>query len=135
MPPAATYVATRSVGNLLYVSGHGPIRGGAVIHRGKVGRDLDVEAGQAAAELTMLNVLAAAKAELGDLDRITGFVKLLVLVNATEDFEQHPAVADGASKLIHLLYGPSAVHARSAIGVASLPFSIATEIEAILEFA
>jgi enamine deaminase RidA (YjgF/YER057c/UK114 family) len=131
-PPAASYVAVRIDGNIAYVSGHGPMRDGKVAFPGKVGRDLDVETGRQSAELTMLNVLASLQQELGELSRVTGFLKLLVLVNATEDFDKQHLVADGASDLIHRVFGADSVHARSAIGVASLPFGISTEIEAVV---
>ncbi len=131
-PPAANYLATRRDGDLLYVSGHGPMRGGRAVYTGKVGRDLDLATARESAELTMLSILATLKAELGELSRVRGFLRLLVLVNATEEFQQHPQVADGASSLIAALYGDAGRHARSAIGVASLPLSIATEIEAVV---
>lgn len=131
-PPAAAYVPVRIDGSIAYVSGHGPMRDGGVVFPGKVGSDLSVEQGYESAQLTMLNVLASLKAELGELSRISAFLKLLVLINATEDFTQQPVIADGASDLILAVFGPSNVHARSAIGVASLPFRISTEIEAVV---
>ena len=130
--PAASYVAARVEGSLAYVSGQGPMRDGIAAYTGRLGDDLSVEDGKKSAELTMLNVLAALKAELGDLARIDGFVKLLVLVKATPEFDEHYLVANGASDLIMHVFGPSGAHARSAIGVVSLPFSISTEIEAIV---
>lgn len=132
-PPAAAYTAVRVAGGVAYVSGHGPMREGKVAFPGKLGRDLDADEGYQSARLTCLNLLASLKAELGELSRITGFLKLLVLVNATEDFEHQPMVADGASDLILELFGSEALHARSAIGVASLPFRISTEIEAVVQ--
>jgi len=131
-PPAAAYVSVRVDGNIAYVAGHGPMRDGKVEYPGRIGADLSVEEGAKAAELTMLNVLASLKAELGELSRVTGFLKLLVLVKATEDFQVHHLVANGASELVLKLYGPDSVHARSAIGVYSLPFGIPTEIEAVV---
>jgi enamine deaminase RidA (YjgF/YER057c/UK114 family) len=131
-PPAASYVAVRIEGSLAYVSGQGPMRDGAPAYTGRLGDDLSVDDGKKSAELTMLNVLAALKAELGDLGRIRGFVKLLVLVKATPEFTEHYLVANGASDLILKAFGPGSVHARSAIGVISLPFAISTEIEAIV---
>jgi enamine deaminase RidA (YjgF/YER057c/UK114 family) len=131
-PPAAAYVPFRVHQGIGYVAGHGPMRDGTAAYTGKLGRDVDVPTGQKAAELTALNLLASVKAELGELSRVTGFLKLLVLVNATEDFAVPHQVADGASNLIHELFGPGSVHARSAIGVASLPFGISTEIEAVI---
>ena len=133
-PPAADYVSCRLAGNLIYVSGHGPMRDGKAVYTGKVGAELDIETGAKSAELTMLGVLASIKAEIGELSRITGWLKLSVFVNATADFNMHHLVADGASKLLGALWGPNAKHARFAVGMMSLPWSIATEIEAIAEF-
>jgi enamine deaminase RidA (YjgF/YER057c/UK114 family) len=131
-PPAASYRPVRVHGDIAYVSGHGPMRGGAAAYRGKLGGSVDIETGKLSARLTALNVLASVKEEVGELSRVTGFLKLLVLVNATPDFEFPHKVADGASDLLFALYGPSSRHARSAIGVATLPMGITTEIEAIL---
>jgi len=133
--PAADYVQCRAAGGLLYISGHGPMRDGRAVFTGKVGADLDVAAGAASAELTMLNILASIKDALGSPDRISGFVRLSVFVNATSEFNQHHLVADGASRLVTKLYGSTVAHARYAIGLTSLPFDIATEIEAIAELA
>jgi enamine deaminase RidA (YjgF/YER057c/UK114 family) len=133
-PPAASYRSVRVHGDIAYVSGHGPMLNGAAVYQGKLGADVDVETGKLSARLTALNILASVKEELGELSRVTGFLKLLVLVNATTDFEFPHRVADGASDLLFALYGPSSAHARSAIGVATLPMGIATEIEAILTF-
>lgn len=131
-PPAAAYVPARREGDLMFVSGHGPMRDGKVVYPGKLGRDLDVATGQRSAELTMLNILASLKAELGSLDRIRGFLKLLVFVHCVETFAEHHLVADGASQLVAALFPDQAPHARSAVGMMSLPFGISTEIEAIV---
>src|SRR3984957_6091864 len=131
-PPAASYRSVRVHGDIAYVSGHGPMRDGAPFYQGKLGADVGIETGKLSARLTALNILASVKEELGDLSRVTGFLKLLVLVNATPDFAFPHQVADGASDLFLALYGPSAQHARSAIGVATLPMGISTEIEAVL---
>lgn len=131
-PPAASYRPVRVHGDVAYVSGHGPMRNGAAVYRGKLGDGVDIETGKLSARLTALNVLASVKEEVGELSRVAGFLKLLVLVNATPDFEFPHQVADGASDLLFALYGPSSEHARSAIGVATLPMGITTEIEAIL---
>ncbi len=130
-PPAADYVACRQHGDLLYVSGHGPMRDGKAVYTGKVGDGVDIDTGAAAAELTMLNCLASMKASIGELSRVTGFVKLSVFVNAAPDFDRHFLVADGASKLLTRLFGPDAAHARYAVGMSSLPMNITTEVEAI----
>lgn len=131
-PPAAAYVPVRVHDGVGYVSGHGPMRDGKPAYAGKLGAEVDIVTGAKAAELTALNILASLKAELGELSRVTGFLKLLVLVNATPDFQLPHQVADGASNLIHEVFGAGSVHARSAIGVASLPFGISTEIEAVI---
>jgi len=129
--PAANYATVRIVGDLAYTSGHGPLRDGVPLVTGKLGRDVTVEQGRESAGLTVLSLLASLKSALGELDRVEEVVKLLVLVNATEDFAEHHLVADGASDLLAALFGDSGVHARSAIGAISLPFGIATEVEAI----
>jgi len=135
-PPeaVANYVGLVKVGKLAFVSGHGPIENGELVYRGKLGRDMDVETGKKAAQLTMLNLLATLKAELGELDRIERVVKLLVLVNSAPDFAEQPFVANGASDLLVEIFGPErGRHARSAIGVGALPFGISVEIEGIFE--
>jgi enamine deaminase RidA (YjgF/YER057c/UK114 family) len=133
-PPRAAFAKTARSGSLLFVSGHGPFRGGRVAYAGKLGREFDVAQGQAAAELVMLNVFATLADALGSLDRVRRFVKLLVFVNAVPDFVETPYVADGASDLIANVFGPEQVpHARSAIGVAALPFGEAVQIELVAE--
>jgi enamine deaminase RidA (YjgF/YER057c/UK114 family) len=131
--PAANYVGAVLSGHLLFVAGHGPIRDGNIAYAGKVGKDLSVEQGYEAARLVALNCLASAKAALGDLDRIKRVVKLLGMVNCTEDFGDQPKVINGASDLLVQLFGDAGRHARSAVGMQALPFGIAVEIEMILE--
>ena len=122
------------VGELVFVSGHGPYRDGEFLYRGKLGRDLDVAAGQASAQLVMLNLLASLKAEIGELDRVRRVVKLLVMVNSDPEFGEQPAVANGASDLLVEIFGPErAKHARSAVGMGALPFGISVEIEGIFQ--
>lgn len=130
-PPAASYRSVRVHGDTAYVAGHGPMLAGRPEYQGKLGADVDIDTGRLSAQLTALNILASLKQELGELSVVSGVLKLLVLVNSTPDFDRHFAVADGASDLLLTVFGPEAVHARSAIGVASLPFNIATEIEAV----
>lgn len=129
--PAAAYVAVRIVDDMAYVSGHGPLRDGKPVFVGKVGRDYSVAEAKESAALTMLSSLSSLKVAIGELSLVTDVVKLLVLVNSTEDFREHHLVADGASEILTQLFGEPGAHARSAIGVASLPFGITTEIEAI----
>jgi enamine deaminase RidA (YjgF/YER057c/UK114 family) len=133
--PAANYVGAVQTGNLLFVSGHGPTQDGRFTSIGKIGKDLSVEDGYAAARLVALNCLASAKSVIGDLDRITRVVKILGMVNCTEDFGDQPKVINGASDLLVQLYGDSGRHARSAVGMQALPFGIAVEIEMIFEVA
>ncbi len=131
--PVANYVRTVRTGNLLFVSGHGPSRDGTMQYIGKVGRDLTVEEGYQAAQLVALNCLASVKDALGDLDRVRRVVKLLGMVNCAPDFTQQPQVINGASDLLVDLYGDAGRHARSAVGMGSLPQNMAVEIEMILE--
>jgi enamine deaminase RidA (YjgF/YER057c/UK114 family) len=123
----------RVTGGLAYVSGHGPIDGTEVLMQGKVGANVNLENGYEAGRLTGLSILASLKAELGDLDRVTGWVKALGLVNCSPGFNVTPAVINGFSDLILELWGDAGRHARSAIGVAELPFEIPVEVEAIAE--
>jgi enamine deaminase RidA (YjgF/YER057c/UK114 family) len=115
------------------VSGHGPLDGSEVLMQGKVGSDLTVEEGYEAARLTALSIFASLKAELGSLDRVTGWVKALGLVNCAPGFSATPPVINGFSDLVVELWGNAGRHARSAIGAAELPFDIPVEVEAIVE--
>lgn len=131
--PVANYVRTVRTGNLLFVSGHGPYHDGQLQYIGKVGQDLTVEEGYQAAQLVALNCLASVREALGDLDRVVRVVKLLGMVNCPPEFGQQPQVINGASDLLVDLYGDAGRHARSAVGMGSLPGGIAVEIEMILE--
>jgi len=131
-PPAGNYVGAVRVGNLLFVSGHGPRSQGQYI-TGKVGRDLNTEQAYEAAKMVMLNCLASVKREVGDLDRVRRVVKLLGMVSCTEDFTEHPKVINGGSDLLVALYGDQGQHARSAVGMQQLPMNIPVEIEMIVE--
>jgi enamine deaminase RidA (YjgF/YER057c/UK114 family) len=123
----------RLSGDRAYVSGHGPLDGSEVLVQGKLGRDLTVEQGYEAARLTALSILASLKAELGDLGRVSRWVKALGLVNCAPGFSATPPVVNGFSDLILVLWGDAGRHARSAIGAAELPFDMPVEIEAIVE--
>ena len=124
----------RVSGGQAYVSGHVPMDGDEVLVRGRVGGELDVEAGYAAARLTALSIFASLERELGDLDRVTRWVKALGLVQCAEGFDRPPAVINGFTDLVIELWGPEAgSHARSAFGAAQLPFDVPVEVEAIVE--
>lgn len=130
--PIATYTMLSQVGELVYLSGHGPWRDGELRYKGTLGRDIDIETGQRAAELVMLNVLATLKHHVGDLSNIRRVVRILVLVASTPEFTLHHKVANGASDLLVEVLGPEVgTHARSAVGVPSLPAGISVEIEGI----
>jgi enamine deaminase RidA (YjgF/YER057c/UK114 family) len=132
-PPMANYVRAVRTGNLVFVAGHGPSRGGTLHYQGKLGADLDVATGYEAARLVMLNCLASLKEEIGELDRVTRIVKMLGMVNSAPDFGQQPEVINGASDLLTELFGERGRHARSAVGMAALPRGISVEIEMIVE--
>ncbi len=125
--PIANYVKWRQVGNLLYLAGTGP-----KVY-GKVGADLTQQQGYEAARATGLEVIAVLKAATGDLSRIKQFVKVLGMVNCTPDFTAQPAVINGFSDLMVEVFGEKGKHARSAVGMGSLPNNMAVEIEVIVE--
>jgi enamine deaminase RidA (YjgF/YER057c/UK114 family) len=120
-------------GKQAYVSGHGPLDGSEVLVQGKVGLEVSPEQAYLAARQTCLSVLASLRQELGDLDRVTGWVKLLGLVNCAPGFSATPGIVNGFSDLVLELWGEAGRHARSAIGVAELPFDMPVEVEAIVE--
>ena len=125
-----TFVRT---GSLIFISGQGPREADGSMHQGKVGRDVAPADAYRHAQLTGLNVLSVLADAVGDLGRVSQVVKLLGLVNATDDFTGHPDVINGCSDLFTRVFGEIGQHARSAIGVASLPNNITVEIEAIFE--
>ena len=131
--PVATYVTAARQGNLLYVSGHGPLRADGTLHLGRLGADLSVPAGQAAARQTGLAILATVRSHLGSLDKVVRLVKVLGMVNSTADFTEHPKVINGFSDLMVEVFGEPGKGARSAVGMGSLPGNIAVEVEAIFE--
>lgn len=138
LPPApkamGVYKPVLLVGNMAYVSGHGPLKSDGSLMTGRVGADLDLAAGKAAARQTGLAILASLRASLGSLDRVQRLVKVLGMVNATLEFTEHPKVINGCSELFAEVFGADlGVGARSAVGMASLPGNIAVEIEAIFE--
>jgi enamine deaminase RidA (YjgF/YER057c/UK114 family) len=138
LPPApprgGVYKPVVIVGNIAYVSGHGPYLGDGEYLLGRVGDNLDLEGGKAAARQTALALLATLKSELGSLDRVKRVVKLLGMVNSMPDFPDHPKVINGCSELFGQIWGEeNGIGARSAVGMGSLPGNIAVEIEGIFE--
>ncbi len=131
--PLANYVTHAEAGTMLYLSGQGPRDAQGQMARGKVGRDLDIAQAYEQARLTGLNLLAVMHGALGDLRRVRRIVKLLGMVNAVPEFEDHPKVINGCSDLFIAVFGDVGRHARSAVGMASLPGGIPVEIEVILE--
>ena len=132
--PIANYVPAIRTGNLLFVAGLGPAaRPDGTTPNGKVGKDLTQEEGYEAARLVGVNLLARLKSSLGDLDRVSRIVKLLSMVNCAPEFTQQPAVANGCSDLLVEVFGERGRHARSAVGMSSLPNDIPVEIEMVVE--
>jgi enamine deaminase RidA (YjgF/YER057c/UK114 family) len=122
----------RTHGDLAYISGHGPFDGDRVLVTGRVGAEVDVEQAYEAARATGLSMLASLQQELGDLDRVTAWIKALGFVNCAEGFNAMPAVMNGFSDLILALWGDAGRHARSAIGAGELPFGMPVEVEAVV---
>lgn len=132
--PAGVYKPIVVVGNMAYLSGHGPLKTDGSMMTGRVGSEVDQQAGYDAARQTGLALLATLKAGLGSLDRVKRVIKTLGMVNATPDFQNHPAVINGCSELFASVFGEeNGVGARSAIGMGSLPGNISVEIEVIFE--
>jgi len=131
--PMANYVNAVRTGNLLYLAGKGPGLPGKPLPTGKVGRDLTVEQAYGHARETGLSLIAVMKAELGDLDRVKRIVKVLGMVNAIPEFGNQPEVINGCSDLFVEVFGDRGRHARSAVGMGSLPRGIPVEIEVIVE--
>lgn len=131
--PVANYVKVVRVGNMLYLSGHGPDKAGGGFVIGKVGSDLTLEQAKDAARLVGISLLSTIKAEVKDLNKVKRIVKVLGMVNAIPTFEQQPQVINGCSDLMVEVFGENGKHARSSVGVASLPSNIPVEIEMIVE--
>jgi enamine deaminase RidA (YjgF/YER057c/UK114 family) len=133
--PVASYVPAVRTGNLVYLAGQGPLAGGRPTVTGKVGAELTEEEGNKAARATILNSLAALRAEIGSLDRVRRIVKLVGWVNSAPGFTRQPWVINGASDLLVEIFGDAGRHARSAVGANELPLNIPVEIEIIVEVA
>ncbi len=131
--PVATYLTAVRYNDLLYVSGHGPLRDDGTMHTGRLGDDLDVTAGQAAAKQVGLAILATVRSHLGTLDRVVRLIKVLGMVNSTPEFGEQPKVINGFSDLMVDVFGEAGKGARSAVGMGALPGNIAVEIEAIFQ--
>jgi enamine deaminase RidA (YjgF/YER057c/UK114 family) len=132
-PPVATYVNAVRTGNLLFLSGKGPTAADGTQHTGKVGRHVTTAEAYQHARLTGLNLIAVMQAELGDLDKVRRIVKVLGMVNGAPEFTEQPKVINGCSDLFVEVFGEKGRHARSAVGMGSLPNDITVEIECIVE--
>ena len=133
--PVAAYVPCVRTGSLVYVSGQVPVLDGKPSHLGHLGDNVDLEDGRAAARTCAVNVLAALKAELGELSRVRRVVKVTGFVASTGGFTDHPKVVNAASELFGDVFGDAGRHARAAVGVAALPLGVPVEVEAIVEVA
>ncbi|MCB1431164.1 MAG: RidA family protein [Alphaproteobacteria bacterium] len=132
--PVANYVPWVRTGNLVFISGQGPMADGKLVYTGILGDGVSVEDGVKSAKLCAINVIAQLRDALdGDLDRVKRIVKLLGFVNASPSFTEHPKVINGASDMMVDVFGEKGRHARSAVGSPSLPFAISVEVEAIVE--
>ena len=133
-PPVGSYVATKIVGNLLYISGQISISENGELIKGKVGKDLSVDDGYKAAERCGLSIISQAKVACnGDLSKIKSCVKLTGFVNSTDNFTDQPKVINGASDLIASIFGDAGMHTRAAVSTNSLPLGVSVEIDAIFE--
>jgi enamine deaminase RidA (YjgF/YER057c/UK114 family) len=131
--PAGNYIGAITYGKLVYLAGHGPSDADGKYRKGKVPSEVSLDEAYDAARMVALNMLATLKNEIGDLDRVRRFIKVLGMVNAEPDFEQQPKVINGFSDLMVEIFGDSGRCPRSAVGLGSLPFQIPVEIEAIVE--
>jgi enamine deaminase RidA (YjgF/YER057c/UK114 family) len=131
--PVAKYVPAKTVGNLVYTSGNDCRIKGILMYEGKVGSDLTIEQGAAAARQVAINLISVLKDHLGDLDRVKQVVKMLAFVNSAPGFVEQPYVINGASELLEQVFGDKGLHARSAISSNELPFNTPVEIELIVE--
>ena len=132
--PLAAYVPGVVSGKMVYTSGQLPMASGSLAYKGRLGEDASVEEGYAAARQCAVNCLGVLKSLLGDLDRVTRVVKVVGFVNSSADFEGQPKVLNGASELLQTAFGDAGVHARSAVGVSSLPLGAMCEVEIAVEF-
>lgn len=131
--PIANYVKAVRTGNLVFLSGHGPVKADGTYVTGKVGKERTIEQGYEAAKLTAIGLLSTLKAEIGDFNKVKRVVKVLGMVNCPADFTDHPKVINGCSDLLVAVFGDKGKHARSAVGMNSLPMDTSVEIEIIVE--
>lgn len=131
--PVGNFLPVTQVGNLLFMAGQGPRDHDGTLRTGRLGENVSIEQAQLHAQLAALNLLSVLHEKLGDLRRVRQIVRVLGMVQATPEFEQHPKVLNGASDLFVAVLGEAGRHARSAVGMGSLPFGISVEIEAIVE--
>lgn len=132
-PPGAMYIPVKRLGNALFVSGQVPMKDGKPFYTGKVGSERSIEYAQEGARLCIVNMLAAIKAYLGDLDRVVNIVKLQTFVNSETGFAKQHIVANAASELLYEIFGEAGRHARTAVGTNQLPLNFTVEIEAVIE--
>ena len=130
--PVGSYIPARRAGDLVFCSGQGPLKDGEFIHLGKVGSDLSVEEGYAAARRCAINCLAEVKSEVGTLNKIEKVVKVRGFVSSAPGFGRQPDVVNGASELLQELFGEAGRHARSALGTSDLPGNIPVEVEMVV---
>jgi enamine deaminase RidA (YjgF/YER057c/UK114 family) len=133
--PLFNYVKFVRTGNLVYLSGQGPVKADGTFITGKLGRDLSIEEGAAAAKLTGINLIATLQTAVGDLSKVKRIVKVFGMVNCTDNFYDQPKVINGFSDLMVAVFGERGKHARTAVGMFALPMNIAVEIEMIVEIA
>ena len=131
--PVANYVNTVKTGNLVFISGKGPLKSDGNYVLGKLGENLTLEQGYEAARLTAINLISTLKASIGDLSKVRRIVRVTGMVNATSDFTDHPKVVNGCSDLLVEVFGDNGKHTRAAVGMNSLPLNIAVEIDMVVE--
>ena len=131
--PAAMYIPVKQTGSILFVSGQIPMVKGAMLHPGHVGAEVSLEEAQEAARVCVINMLAAVRFHLGDLDRVKNVVKLQAFVNSADGFNRQHIVTNAASQLLFDVFGEAGRHARTAVGVSQLPMDAPVEIEAVFE--
>lgn len=131
--PLAAYVPALKAGEFVYISGQLPVKDGKLLYSGKLGRDLSVEEGKKAAEICLINCLAALKSCINSWDEVARIVKITGYVQSTDDFQEQPQVINGASELLIKIFDEKGVHARAAVGVNALPLNAACEIEMVVQ--